>query len=282
MRTLWLMSTGSVLDATVIPVEWGDPFDRLANTTADVFRREFTRLETVLAAYSAVGSVSAAALWAPDRVAQEMADDLTPVLGDMAAIGLDAVEESTGAKIVDRTASIRRTVGNLSNRTAWVGDEAFQSISRLVAQSHRESWTIAKLSKEIRGSLLDAGLDIPGDAKWAQKLPNGDIRYRPGGYWVQRIARTESARVAGGTRFEGALALDLRWKAWSAAKDERTRQTHRDADRQIQYLREPFRVGESLMQYPGDAAGAAKETIFCRCATTYDVSDAEALSAGKP
>ena len=284
------MSIAARLDAAVVPVEWGEPFDKVANTVADVYRREYARLQTVLDGYSGIGSISAPSLWAPDRVAEEMATDLTPVLGEVATIGLDAISSAIGTPIADSTQRIRRMIGPLSNRTEWVGDDPFAAISKLVTTGHQESWTIPKLSKEIRASLESAGVTIPGDAKWAQRIPRTmpdgsikyEIRYREGGYWVQRIARTETARVAGVSRFEGARELGLTHKAWDAAGDQRTRQTHIDADGQIRYIDEPFSVGGADLQYPGDAEGPAKEVIFCRCGTRYDVTEAEAKAAGRP
>ncbi|MBI1188301.1 MAG: hypothetical protein GC206_13385 [Alphaproteobacteria bacterium] len=54
-------------------------------------------------------------------------------------------------------------------------------------------------------------------------------------------------------------------KIWAAIGDDRTRQTHRDADGQAQPLDAAFIVGRALLMHPGDPEGPAGEIINCRC-----------------
>lgn len=52
---------------------------------------------------------------------------------------------------------------------------------------------------------------------------------------------------------------------WMATLDERTRESHRAADGQQVEVGEPFIVGGSELEYPGDPAGEPAEVYNCRC-----------------
>lgn len=60
-------------------------------------------------------------------------------------------------------------------------------------------------------------------------------------------------------------------KMWLATKDERTRDTHIEADGQVVDIDKPFIVGNSKMMYPGDPAGEPCEVYNCRCTTITKV-----------
>lgn len=59
------------------------------------------------------------------------------------------------------------------------------------------------------------------------------------------------------------------YKTWLATPDERTRDTHEEADGQTVPLNENFRVGLSSLPYPGFPFAPAEEVINCRCTITY-------------
>jgi hypothetical protein len=87
-----------------------------------------------------------------------------------------------------------------------------------------------------------------------------------------RVARTEviSATNAGSYAMAQTTGLDME-KQWIATEDTRTRLTHREADGQLQPLSQPFEVGGSQLQYPGDPTGPADEVINCRCTQGYEI-----------
>src|SRR5262245_24865752 len=59
-------------------------------------------------------------------------------------------------------------------------------------------------------------------------------------------------------------------KEWLATADNRTRETHADADgQQVLGMDTPFQVGGDLLAYPGDPAGSPEEVINCRCTVLY-------------
>jgi len=88
------------------------------------------------------------------------------------------------------------------------------------------------------------------------------------------IARTETHGAANFGSDSAAKLTGLPLKReWLAAKDERTRESHAEADGQIRGPEEPFQVGGALLMYPGDPSGPGNEVINCRCVLGYVVED---------
>ena len=100
-----------------------------------------------------------------------------------------------------------------------------------------------------------------------------------GGYvgWMrraERIARTETATARNSAAHAAALELANGGvpiaKRWVAARDERTRDTHIAAHGTVVDVHDPFRVGDDLLDHPGDREhGSAREVINCRCVCSY-------------
>lgn len=91
-------------------------------------------------------------------------------------------------------------------------------------------------------------------------------------YRAETIARTEVNGAYNAGTYESNQALgDVGpvEKYWIATGDDRTRQTHREADGQVRGFSDPFSVGGSEMLYPHDPAGPAKEIVNCRCVLGY-------------
>jgi uncharacterized protein with gpF-like domain len=88
---------------------------------------------------------------------------------------------------------------------------------------------------------------------------------------AQTVARTETMGAVNAGVFRATqLAAEARgdlapFKMWLATMDDRTRPTHRAADRQRTLLTEPFVVGGAQLLFPGDPRGPANEVINCRC-----------------
>lgn len=88
------------------------------------------------------------------------------------------------------------------------------------------------------------------------------------------ISRTEthSAAVAAGDQAAEATGLLLR-REWIATGDDRTRETHAEADGQVVGLKDPFNVGGEDLMRPGDPAGSPELTINCRCVVGHLTED---------
>ena len=85
-------------------------------------------------------------------------------------------------------------------------------------------------------------------------------------------ARTDLNGLANGASLQSVQVLGddaPAMKSWLATEDERTRETHADADGQEVPIDQPFQVGDDLLMYPGDPDGSDAEVINCRCTLTY-------------
>lgn len=94
---------------------------------------------------------------------------------------------------------------------------------------------------------------------------------------IARLAA--AAAVNGGTDAAAADdgALDLEWVTMH---DTHVRETHRDADGQVRKVGEPFHIGESELDYPGDPKGHIEDWIGCRCVLRPTPSSSHSLLAG--
>lgn len=88
------------------------------------------------------------------------------------------------------------------------------------------------------------------------------------------IARTETHGAAnfGAAHAAKETGLPLR-KEWISAEDARTRPDHDAANGQVVAQNQPFNIGGEALDYPGDPAGSAGNTINCRCALGWIVDD---------
>ena len=94
-------------------------------------------------------------------------------------------------------------------------------------------------------------------------------------YRAEVIARTETHGAANYGSQEAAKQTGLPLsREWLAAADDRTRETHREANGQVVGMDDTFRVGDSDLAFPGDPSGPADEVINCRCAVGYIVDEA--------
>jgi SPP1 gp7 family putative phage head morphogenesis protein len=96
------------------------------------------------------------------------------------------------------------------------------------------------------------------------------------------IATTETGAAYGAVRHAATEELDIPFKQWLSAQDDRVRATHRRIDGTIVPTGEPFRVplkdgGEDLMMHPCDSGGSAENVIQCRCVEIpmMEAADAE-------
>ncbi len=113
------------------------------------------------------------------------------------------------------------------------------------------------------------GAPLPEVASSIRSLIPAIARYR-----ADAIARTETHGAANYGSNEAAkeTGLPLR-REWLAAEDERTRESHAEADGQIVGMEDAFKVGNSLLMYPGDPSAPPEEVVNCRCTLGYIVDD---------
>jgi hypothetical protein len=130
--------------------------------------------------------------------------------------------------------------------------QAGKTINKYLEQSVEEGLGAEETARAVRKGLLTEGIELN---QWR----------------ALRIARTEivSASNIGSLEAAKASGEDLE-KYWIATYDERTRDTHRTVEEQNpKQFDEGFRVGEYLMECPGDPDAGPEETINCRCSITF-------------
>lgn len=83
---------------------------------------------------------------------------------------------------------------------------------------------------------------------------------------AERIARTESMGALNGGYLDALTSAGFTKKMWVSALDERTRDTHAQANGQVRDISEPFQVGRALLQFPADpSCPYPEEIVNCRC-----------------
>lgn len=158
--------------------------------------------------------------------------------------GLDTTEyKAQSARVQDVAAR------NYANKWAKVkaeqiGEATWNKISKAITDAQSSD---SDVEDAIRGT-LDG---------------NADARARS-------IARTETHGASQDAQFEVAQAIGLNTKRWVATNDNRTRETHVEADGQEQDMDKPFNVGEDELMYPGDPSGSPEETVQCRCVVVFE------------
>lgn len=138
------------------------------------------------------------------------------------------------------------------NRLVRLPDEVYGLIVAELERGIREQEPIPDIAARV--SMV---LTATGSERWPHRAVT--------------VARTETlAAVNGGVYRSAQLDAEARgdpapFKQWIATADQRTRETHKEADKQRTLLSEPFVVGGARLQFPGDPAGPANEVINCRC-----------------
>lgn len=81
----------------------------------------------------------------------------------------------------------------------------------------------------------------------------------------ETIARTEIAGAQNMTAVEVYRQAGFNYKVWLSSRDGKVRPSHVAADGQKKALIEPFFVGQSFLQFPGDKSPYPEDWMNCRC-----------------
>lgn len=149
-------------------------------------------------------------------------------------------------------------------------------LARQAARSAGDLQAAARELSQYDGQLFTgAGLDPERRDKLRRRRAELYRKaYASEGTWrntARRIARTESTGVLNAATLQRGLDEEQQLgeefiKRWLATRDDRTRDTHKRANGQVVLLSQKFRVGEALLDAPGDPEGEPDEVIQCRCA----------------
>lgn len=142
--------------------------------------------------------------------------------------------------------------------------DVYASVTAVLAAGANQGWSESKVRGEVAKALE------PHASATGSGLEFTAVLDTEGTAWDSRastVATTEAARSYNGAALDRIAGLDEEGmsKRWVAHHDERTRNTHRDADGQTVAVDDQFLVGGDMLDYPADPLGSAKETINCRC-----------------
>ena len=141
---------------------------------------------------------------------------------------------------------------NLGTQITDITEATRKKIAAALVSGEDEGYTLDQQAEQIDAMYLD---DI---------IPNRSMT----------IARTEVGRAVNWSQQQIAEEVDVPMeKEWLSLDDDRTRDSHADADGQRVGINDAFEVGGEDLQYPGDPAGSAENVINCRCSVLHHVVD---------
>lgn len=155
---------------------------------------------------------------------------------EMKALSLDATEEEIREFLKSRLLNLSEI-----NNTTFAGVEA--ALAEIVTAGIEQYSTMPELGKAINDGIFD--------------VYQGRLKH------TGLIARTETATVTNGVRFEVFQSSGIEKQEWLTAKDGRVRETHVAEDGHIVPIGDRF--PSTGLLHPNDPHGPAHEVINCRC-----------------
>lgn len=191
------------------------------------------------------------------RVQVPMGVTLVDPLGAGEELGGVAANASTAADVpargqrdeavtetFDWTAATTRYLRLVEPRIRGIDQTTWERLQRSLADGVQEGESINDLARRVRGVFTEADR--------ARSIT---------------IARTEVLGASNAGSIAGYEHAGVGFKGWLATPDDRTRDSHHEADGQVVALNSEFMVGGARLAFPGDPSGPAEEVINCRCTT---------------
>jgi uncharacterized protein with gpF-like domain len=135
---------------------------------------------------------------------------------------------------------------------------------------------LVRIPDEVHAMVVAAVLDGSQKAESTEQIAkrvDDILTYTGSENWENRarvIARTELTRHFAGSTLAHGLLREQQGdssltKQWDTVMDDKERLAHRDANNDVQPLKQPFIVGEEPLLFPGDPTGSPWNVIGCRC-----------------
>lgn len=251
-----------------IAVSYEDEFRAGAAAAFEVDKREILAL---------VGEAKARSLLQKATIQWQMVfDDVLTYLRDKAGENWRQTFTPLISGAVKGTASYWNVQAGLAfdvrnlNAEEWFINYMLKFADPITATSEREIAGIIQLG-------IQEGWSIPEMQNALEKMFTqwiggnvtdwnfADVRLPP--WRAELIARTETTRATNAGSFQIYKANNVKEKEWLSTQDDRVRDSHKNANRQVRAIDTPFDIGTSKMMYPGDASLGAPLAEFgnCRC-----------------
>jgi 2'-5' RNA ligase len=183
-----------------------------------------------------------------------LSGEVTPAIYDVFVTAWELLDRGTG---IDPTLHGTRYLEGVYNRLVGASDEVFDRIRGAIEAGRQEGLHPSVVAKDVDAMLSDT-------ANWEGR--------------ARTIARTETlgANNAGARASADATAKFLGYstddvmRVWLATGDDRTRESHQEADGQTIYgLDTPYELAGGELIGPGDPDGPPEEVINCRCTEQF-------------
>ena len=177
-------------------------------------------------------------------------------------------------KYIKKTLSITDYEVFWEERFFYFGGQVGAARAMMVSSTARK--TFMRIADAFLSDPEFMMLGVPQQARILRRKFNHYSQFQ-----AERFVRTEATNAANFGNMQGALTVfpgqEMK-KEWIASFDDRTRDTHAEADGQVVNYNSPFLVGGHQIQYPGEPGAPANEVINCRCSVApFPVEDATAL-----
>lgn len=135
---------------------------------------------------------------------------------------------------------------------------------------------LVRIPDEVHAMVVAAILEGSQRAESTEQIAqrvDDILTYTGSENWENRakvIAQTETNRHFNGSMLAHGLSREQAGesslsKQWDTRMDNKERPAHRDANNDIQPLKQPFIVGGEELLFPGDPTGKPSNVINCRC-----------------
>lgn len=233
----------------------------LAAAYAKVLRR-FGRKAKAAYLTASGGAVLAAAradeLYDPDELAADVKRDTARLRRSAVERMVEGVLTSAGVSFDVAPLLVPALLDHIGIRARDLDRSMADSLRKTIETASAQGWTVPETAAEIQAGV-----------------------YGMAGYTAEALARTDLIGLANGGSIVAAREVmpPGSTKTWLATPDDRTRETHVEADGQTVPIDAQFDVGGELLDYPGDPSGSDEEVINCRCTVLYDEAAAEPVLA---
>ena len=160
--------------------------------------------------------------------------------------------------LVSTDSFIQAQIAQTRNLLVRIPDEVYNLVFAEISDAVNDGDGIREVAERI-----ERVLTVTGSENWPNR--------------AKVIAVTEVNRAGNAAAYAAGLQAERiegvpMVKKWLDSDDRRVRPAHREADGQTVAMGQPFRVGGSLLMFPGDPTGQPEDVIYCRCSIQIETA----------